>query len=78
MDNLLVLLIYLYAVAGPDIKFSESQETELKKALSSAIFEDIKKCNDTELAGELSAYYQTLLLLGKLLFLSFFISLLYK
>ena len=65
MENLLVLLIYLYAMAGPDIKFSEQQEQGLKEALNSAIYEDIKKCNETELTNELSAYYQTLLLLGK-------------
>lgn len=64
MENLLVLLIYLYAMAGPSIKFSEQQEETLKEALSGAIYEDIKKCNETEM-NELSAYYQTLLLLGK-------------
>jgi hypothetical protein len=65
MENLLVLLIYLYAMAGPDIKFSDIQENELKEALNNAIYEDIKICNNTETANELSAYYQTLLLLGK-------------
>lgn len=65
MENLLVLLVYLYAMAGPDIKFSEQQEIGLKDALISAIYEDIKKCNETEVNYELSAYYQTLLLLGK-------------
>ncbi|OXU28463.1 hypothetical protein TSAR_011460 [Trichomalopsis sarcophagae] len=64
MENLLVLLIYLYAMAGPDIKFSEQQENGLKEALSSAIYEDIKKCNESDLTSEISAYYQTLLLLG--------------
>lgn len=65
MENLLALLIYLYAMAGPDIKFSEHQENGLKEALSGAIYEDIKKINETDLTNELSAYYQTLLLLGK-------------
>ncbi|XP_014213803.1 sec1 family domain-containing protein 2-like [Copidosoma floridanum] len=64
MENLLVLLIHLYAMAGPDIKFSEQQEKALKEALACAIYEDIKKCNESDLDVELSAYYQTLLLLG--------------
>ncbi|XP_058791912.1 sec1 family domain-containing protein 2-like [Phymastichus coffea] len=64
MENLLVLLVYLYAMAGPDIKFSDQQEEGLKEALISAIYDDIIKCNETELNYEISAYYQTLLLLG--------------
>lgn len=65
MENLLALVIYLYAIAGPDIKFSNQQEKTLKEALATAICEDIKKCNESDLNTELSAYYQTLLLLGK-------------
>ncbi|XP_011498041.1 PREDICTED: sec1 family domain-containing protein 2-like [Ceratosolen solmsi marchali] len=63
MENLLVLLIYLYALAGPDIKFSDIHENELKTALNTAIYEDIKNSSNVESTNELSAYYQTLLLL---------------
>ncbi|KAJ8682740.1 hypothetical protein QAD02_018532 [Eretmocerus hayati] len=64
MENLLVLLIYLYALAGPDLKFSKQQEEGLKESLSGAICEDIKAFDDSDSNHELSAYYQTLLLLG--------------
>lgn len=64
-ENLLALLIYIYALGGPDIKFPSQQEEQLKSALIEAIYEDIKKCNETEFSCGPSIYYQTLLLLGK-------------
>ena len=67
MDSLLGLLIYLYAMSGPDIKFSSHQEKTLKETLNNAIYEDIKNCNEAEPTNELSTYHQTLLLLGKML-----------
>ncbi|KAL7288577.1 hypothetical protein TKK_0017316 [Trichogramma kaykai] len=64
MDYLLALIIHLYAMAGPDIKFTEQQEKNFRDSMSSAIYEDINKCNETDLMDEYSTYYQTLLLLG--------------
>lgn len=64
MENLLVLLIYIYALAGTEIRFSLTQEESLKNALSAAIYDDIKKCNESAETHEVSVYQQTLLLLG--------------
>lgn len=64
MENLLVLLIYVYSLAGTEISFPIQQEEQLRKALAEAIFEDIKKCNEMPATEEISVYHQTLILLG--------------
>ena len=64
MENLLVLLIHIYALAGTEIQFSAIQEESLRGALMKAVYEDIKKCNETVETHEVSVYQQTLLLLG--------------
>lgn len=65
MENLFVLLIYIYSLAGTEIHFTQQQEEQLKSALNQAIYEDIQKCNETTTLHEVSVYQQTLLLLGK-------------
>ncbi|XP_012287131.1 sec1 family domain-containing protein 2 isoform X2 [Orussus abietinus] len=64
MENLLILLIHIFSLAGTEINFSAQQEEHLNEALKDAIYEDIKKCNETTPGHEMSIYYQTLLLLG--------------
>ncbi|XP_015108563.1 sec1 family domain-containing protein 2 [Diachasma alloeum] len=64
MENLLVLLIHIYAMAGTEIHFPPQQEDQLRAALTEAIFEDIQRCNDAVITHEVSVYQQTLLLLG--------------
>ena len=64
MENLLVLLIYVYSLAGTEIHFSIQQEEQLQVALADAIFEDIEKSNEIVPSEEISIYHQTLLLLG--------------
>ncbi|XP_043276371.1 sec1 family domain-containing protein 2-like [Venturia canescens] len=64
MENLLVLLIFIYSLAGTEIPFSSVQEESLRSSLIEAIFEDIQKCNDSVETNEVSIYQQTLLLLG--------------
>lgn len=64
MEDLLVLLIYIYSISGTEIHFSNQQEQLLITSIENAIFEDIKKCNDSVLTHEVSVYQQTLLLLG--------------
>lgn len=64
MENLLVLLIFIYSLAGTEIPFSTVQEDSLRSSLIDAIFEDIQKCNDSVETQEVSVYQQTLLLLG--------------
>ncbi|XP_063984399.1 sec1 family domain-containing protein 2-like [Diachasmimorpha longicaudata] len=64
MENLLVLLIHIYAMAGMEIHFSPQEEDQLRAALAEAIFEDIQKCSEMGITHEVSVYHQTLLLLG--------------
>ena len=66
MENLLVLLIYVYSLAGTEINFPAQQEEQLNTSLAEAIFEDIKKCNEIVAIEEISVYHQTLILLGNL------------
>lgn len=67
MENLFVLLIHIYSLAGTEIHFSPQQEDQLKCALTDAIFEDIQEFNENVPTNEVSVYQQTLLLLGNLL-----------
>ncbi|KAK0098398.1 hypothetical protein PV326_008830 [Microctonus aethiopoides] len=64
MENLFVLLIHIYSLAGTEIHFSPQQEDQLKCALTDAIFEDIQEFNENVPTHEVSVYQQTLLLLG--------------
>ncbi|XP_046740275.1 sec1 family domain-containing protein 2-like [Diprion similis] len=47
IENLLGLLVYIYALAGTEIRFIEQQEKQLEEALAEAIYEDGK--HDDEL-----------------------------
>lgn len=64
MENLLVLLIHIYAMTATEIHFSPQQENQLKIALADAVCEDIQRCNEAVITHEVSVYQQTLLLLG--------------
>ncbi|KAG6798182.1 sec1 family domain-containing protein 2 isoform X1 [Apis mellifera caucasica] len=64
IDNLLALLIYIYALAGTQIQFSAQQEHQLEKSIANAIFEDLQILKKNPLINTKSAYQRTLLLLG--------------
>ncbi|XP_047367224.1 sec1 family domain-containing protein 2-like isoform X1 [Vespa velutina] len=62
-ENLLALLIYVYALAGTEIHFSPAQEELLEESLSMAFYEDMKVFNEsTDITN--GVYQQILLLLG--------------
>ncbi|XP_035735392.1 sec1 family domain-containing protein 2-like isoform X2 [Vespa mandarinia] len=62
-ENLLALLIYVYALAGTEIHFSPAQEQLLEESLSMAFYEDMKVFNEsTDITN--GVYQQILLLLG--------------
>ncbi|KAI4484821.1 hypothetical protein M0804_007387 [Polistes exclamans] len=62
-ENLLALLIYVYALAGTQIHFSPAQEQLLEESLSTALYEDIQVFNEsTNITNRI--YEQILLLLG--------------
>ncbi|XP_070150555.1 sec1 family domain-containing protein 2 [Polyergus mexicanus] len=63
-DNILALLVHIYALAGKEIKFSPQQEKQLKEAITDAVFEDIAKLNKNPGNNKMSVYQQTLLLFG--------------
>lgn len=63
-DNILALLVHIYALAGTEIQFSPQQEQQLKEAIADAIFEDIAKLNENPVNNKMSVYQQTLLLFG--------------
>ncbi|XP_050462921.1 sec1 family domain-containing protein 2-like isoform X1 [Cataglyphis hispanica] len=63
-DNILALLVHIYALAGNEIKFSPQQEQQLKEAITDAVFEDIVKLNKNPVNNKMSVYQQTLLLIG--------------
>lgn len=63
-DNILALLVHIYALAGKEIKFSPQQEEQLKEAITDAVFEDIAKLNKNPVNNKMSVYQQTLLLFG--------------
>ncbi|XP_018045740.1 PREDICTED: sec1 family domain-containing protein 2-like [Atta colombica] len=60
-DNILALLVHIYALAGTEIQFSFQQEQQLKEAIIDAIFEDITKLKEN-MNSKMSVYQQTLLL----------------
>ncbi|KAH0951848.1 hypothetical protein HN011_000429 [Eciton burchellii] len=63
-DNILALLVHIYALAGTEIQFSSQQEQQLKETIADAIFEDTTKLNENTINSKMSVYQQTLLLLG--------------
>ncbi|XP_029162831.1 sec1 family domain-containing protein 2-like [Nylanderia fulva] len=63
-DNILALLVHIYALAGTEIQFSPQQEQQLKEAIADAIFEDSAKLNENPVNNKMSVYQQTLLLFG--------------
>lgn len=63
-DNILALLVHIYAFAGTEVQFSSQQEEQLKEAIADAIFEDIAKLNESATDSKISVYQQTLLLFG--------------
>ncbi|XP_053988357.1 sec1 family domain-containing protein 2-like isoform X1 [Hylaeus volcanicus] len=63
-ENLLALLIHVYALAGTQIRFSTQQERQLEESIADAIFEDLKIFKENPSANTTSTYQRTLLLLG--------------
>ncbi|XP_067212909.1 sec1 family domain-containing protein 2-like isoform X2 [Linepithema humile] len=63
-DNILALLVHIYAFVGTEIQFSSQQEEQLKETIADAIFEDITKLNENRMDSKISVYQQTLLLFG--------------
>ncbi|XP_011167394.2 sec1 family domain-containing protein 2 isoform X1 [Solenopsis invicta] len=63
-DNILTLLVHIYALTGTEIQFSIQQEQQLEKAITDAVFEDITKLKENTINSEMSVYQQTLLLFG--------------
>ncbi|XP_032674219.1 sec1 family domain-containing protein 2-like [Odontomachus brunneus] len=63
-DNILALLVHIYALAGTEIQFSIQQEQQLKESIADAVFEDIIKLNENTMNNKMSVYQQTLLLFG--------------
>ncbi|XP_011054832.1 PREDICTED: sec1 family domain-containing protein 2-like isoform X2 [Acromyrmex echinatior] len=59
-DNILALLVHIYALVGTEIQFSLQQEQQLKEAITDAIFEDITKLKENILNSKMSVYQQTL------------------
>ncbi|KYM99632.1 Sec1 family domain-containing protein 2, partial [Cyphomyrmex costatus] len=59
-DNILALLVHIYALAGTEIQFSLQQEQQLEEAITDAVFEDITKLKENTTNSKLSMYQQTL------------------
>ncbi|XP_017757296.1 PREDICTED: sec1 family domain-containing protein 2-like isoform X2 [Eufriesea mexicana] len=64
IENLLALLIHIYALAGTQIRFSTQQELQLEESIADAIFEDLQVLKENPLNSTKSIYQRTLLLLG--------------
>ncbi|RLU18374.1 hypothetical protein DMN91_008731 [Ooceraea biroi] len=63
-DNILALLVHIYALAGTEIQFCPQQEQQLMEAIADAVFEDTTKLNENTMNSKMSVYQQTLLLSG--------------
>ncbi|XP_076161243.1 sec1 family domain-containing protein 2 isoform X2 [Ptiloglossa arizonensis] len=63
-ENLLALLIHVYALAGTQIRFSNQQERQLEESIADAIFEDLQIFKENPSTSTTSTYQRTLLLLG--------------
>ncbi|XP_076292800.1 sec1 family domain-containing protein 2 isoform X2 [Lasioglossum baleicum] len=61
IENLLALLIHVYALTGTQIRFSTQQEQQLEESIADAIFEDFENNPST---NKTSASQRSLLLLG--------------
>ena len=61
---MLALLIYVYALAGTQIRFSTQQERRLEESIAAAIFEDLEMLKKNSLTNTKSVYQRNLLLLG--------------
>ncbi|CAL7948136.1 unnamed protein product [Xylocopa violacea] len=64
IENLLALLIHVYALAGTQIRFSTQQESQLKDSIADAILDDFQILKENPLPSTKSSYQRTLLLLG--------------
>lgn len=64
IENLLALLIHVYALAGTQIRFSTQQERRLEESIATAIFEDLEMLKKNSSTNTKSAYQRNLLLLG--------------
>ncbi|XP_043254412.1 sec1 family domain-containing protein 2-like [Colletes gigas] len=63
-ENLLALLIHVYALAGTQIRFSAQQERQLEESIADAVFEDLEIFKENPSTNTTSTYQRTLLLLG--------------
>ncbi|XP_017883570.1 sec1 family domain-containing protein 2-like isoform X2 [Ceratina calcarata] len=63
-ENLLALLIHVYALAGTQIRFSTQQERQLIESVADAIFEDLQALKENPFTSTKSTYQRTLLLSG--------------
>ncbi|XP_011704064.1 PREDICTED: sec1 family domain-containing protein 2-like isoform X2 [Wasmannia auropunctata] len=63
-DNILALLVHIYALVGTEIQFSPQQEQQLEEAITDAVFEDTTKFKKNTMNSNMSMYQQTLSLFG--------------
>ncbi|XP_076654308.1 sec1 family domain-containing protein 2 [Halictus rubicundus] len=64
IENLLALLIHVYALTGTQIRFSTQQEQQLEESIADAIFEDFEILGNNPSINKKSASQRSLLLLG--------------
>lgn len=64
IENLLGLLIHIYALAGTEIRLPEQQEKQLEVALSEAIHEDSKAWEKIDFDSDTLIDYQSSRLFG--------------
>ncbi|XP_076377338.1 sec1 family domain-containing protein 2 isoform X2 [Megalopta genalis] len=64
IENLLALLIHVYALTGTQIRFSTQQEQQLEQSIADAIFEDFEIFEKNPSTNKISASQRSLLLLG--------------
>ncbi|XP_078044583.1 sec1 family domain-containing protein 2 isoform X2 [Augochlora pura] len=64
IENLLALLIHVYALTGTQIRFSMQQEQQLEESIADAIFEDFEIFVKNPSTNKLSASQRSLLLSG--------------
>nr|XP_033321939.1 sec1 family domain-containing protein 2-like isoform X1 [Megalopta genalis] len=64
IENLLALLIHVYALTGTQIRFPTQQEQQLEQSIADAIFEDFEIFEKNPSTNKISASQRSLLLLG--------------
>lgn len=64
VENLLALLVHIYALAGTEIRFSAQQEHRLQESIADAIFQDLEILKENPSADTASTYRRSLPLLG--------------